>query len=59
MEPQLKFDFWEKVIDKKELKYKQDKERRKYDWIEKNLKNKVVQLRNNESFNQFKQYKSW
>ena len=59
METQLQFDFWDKVIDKKELEYKQENERRKYAWIEKNLKNKVVQLRYNESFNQFKYNKSW
>lgn len=59
IDTQNKFDFWDKVIDIKNLEYKKEKERRKNEWIEKNLKGKVVRLRENETFNELKQKKAW
>ena len=59
IDTQIQFDFWDKVINIKNLEYKKEKERRKNEWIEKNLKGKIVRLRENEIFNELKQKKAW
>lgn len=38
MSTQIEFPFWDKVIDKKSMENKLNRERRKHEWIEKNLK---------------------
>ena len=38
MNTQIEFPFWDKVINKKCMENKLNKERRKNEWIEKNLK---------------------
>lgn len=38
MSTQIEFPFWDKVINKKCMENKLNRERRKHEWIEKNLK---------------------